>query len=149
MKRKLAEGRVFVWIVQVSPRGIRELKIISEARHRSCLGTDQVRRLLNFTQELTIQQVLVQWQHKLHPWLIWQNFHSILSRKLRFIKKHSETIMDYSEWSMYVYMYVCMYEGQSISNASYYFHLYFARKLKYNYIAWKPQHWRLICHFSI
>ena len=41
------------------------------------------------------------------------------------------------------------YEGQSISNASYVFHLYFSRKLKYNYIAWKPQHWRLICHFSI
>jgi len=27
------------------------------------------------------------------------------------------------------------YEGQSISNASYVFHLYFSRKLKYNYIA--------------
>ena len=27
------------------------------------------------------------------------------------------------------------YEGQSISNASYFFLLYFSRKLKYNYIA--------------
>ena len=27
--------------------------------------------------------------------------------------------------------------------------LHFSRKLKYNYIARKPQHWRLICHFSI
>ena len=28
-----------------------------------------------------------------------------------------------------------MYEGQSISNASYFFLLYFSRKLKYNFIA--------------
>ena len=45
--------------------------------------------------------------------------------------------------------YIGLYEGQSISNASYLFLLYFSRKLKYNYTAWKPQHWRFICHFSI
>ena len=37
-------------------------------------------------------------------------------------------------------MLVPIYEGQSICNASYFFLLYFSRKLKYNYIALKLQH---------